>query len=148
MDMLNNCLSTLFDTLLVNESEYYDPIKYIFQQYTELLRTYQIVLAKDNNYWKSIYIYIIFYSVYIFCQRNIFVLNLSNQERKVHQLNQYYKKHSSIIYQSISPYGICPGCLDDKYKEVKYNLIEKTNKYFNFIYNNIIDYIKNAINKK
>lgn len=67
MDMLNNCLSTLFDTLLVNESEYYDPIKYIFQQYTELLRTYQIVLAKDNNYWKSIYIYITFYSIYIFC---------------------------------------------------------------------------------
>lgn len=61
MEMLNTCLSTLFDTLLVNESEYYDPIKYLFQQYTELLRTYQIILSKDNNYWKSIKYYYIYY---------------------------------------------------------------------------------------
>lgn len=111
MDLLNKCISTLYDTLLVNESEYYDPIKFLCDEYAELGRSYQLLINEKSNYWK----------------------------KKYYQLKEKNENEKLLSYKQskISPYSICPDCLEEGYKKVKSQIINDTIKIQQQSNNNI-----------
>lgn len=111
MDLLNKCISTLYDTLLVNESEYYDPIKFLCDEYAELGRSYQLLINEKSNYWK----------------------------KKYYQLKEKKENEKLLSYKQskISPYSICPDCLEEGYKKVKSQIINDTIKIQQQSNNNI-----------